>query len=134
MIAMPGPPPWHMEVPGLVVESELQLPAYTTATATQNPSSDCDLHHSSWQCGILNPMIRPGDQTHLLVDIILVSYLQAIRGTPQVCDSNFKKAIWVLARFESQPMGSSPSPSLGWVRVLAPRFESQSGVHGFNST
>ena len=28
--------PWHMEVPSLGVESELQLPAYTTATATQN--------------------------------------------------------------------------------------------------
>ena len=30
--------PVHMKVPGLGVESELQLPAYTTATATQGPS------------------------------------------------------------------------------------------------
>ena len=29
-----GPHPWHMEVPRLGVESELQMPAYTTATAT----------------------------------------------------------------------------------------------------
>ena len=29
---------WHMEVPRLRVELELQLPAYTTATATQDPS------------------------------------------------------------------------------------------------
>ena len=28
-----GPHPWHMEVPRLEVELELQLPAYTTATA-----------------------------------------------------------------------------------------------------
>ena len=28
---------WHREVPRLGVESELQLPAYTTATATQDP-------------------------------------------------------------------------------------------------
>ena len=28
--------PWHMEVPRLGVKSELQLPAYTTATATQD--------------------------------------------------------------------------------------------------
>ena len=29
------------------VESELPLPAYTTATATPDPSLICDLHHSS---------------------------------------------------------------------------------------
>ena len=29
----------HMEVPRLEVELELQLPAYTTATATRDPSS-----------------------------------------------------------------------------------------------
>ena len=28
---------WHMEVPKLGVESEVQLPAYTRATATQDP-------------------------------------------------------------------------------------------------
>ena len=30
--------PWHMEVPRLGVESEQQLLAYATATATQGPS------------------------------------------------------------------------------------------------
>ena len=30
-----------MEVPGLGVESELQLPAYATATATPDPSHVC---------------------------------------------------------------------------------------------
>ena len=49
-----GLPPRHMEVPGLGVELELQLPAYTTATETQDLSHGCDLHHSSWQCWILN--------------------------------------------------------------------------------
>ena len=42
-----GPLPWHMEVPMLGVKSELQLPAYTTATATQDPSHICNLHHSN---------------------------------------------------------------------------------------
>ena len=32
-----------MEVPRLEVESELQLPAYTTATAMQDPSLNCNL-------------------------------------------------------------------------------------------
>ena len=34
---------WHMEVPTLGVESELQLPSYTTATATPDLSCVCDL-------------------------------------------------------------------------------------------
>ena len=51
------PHPRHMEVPKLGVESELQLLAYTTATATAtwDPSCICDLHHSSWQRWILSP-------------------------------------------------------------------------------
>ena len=40
-----GPHLWHMEVPRLGVESQLQLPAY--ATATQDPSHVFALHHSS---------------------------------------------------------------------------------------
>ena len=52
----------HMEVPRLGVKSELQLLAYTTVTATPDPSRICDLHCSSdntrslteWQQG-LNP-------------------------------------------------------------------------------
>ena len=39
----------HMEVPRLRVKSELQLLAYTTATATPDLNHVCDLHHSSWQ-------------------------------------------------------------------------------------
>ena len=38
---------WHMDVPRLGVQWELQLPAYTTATATQDLSGICDLHHHS---------------------------------------------------------------------------------------
>ena len=34
----------HMEIPRLVVELELLLPAYTTATATPDLSCVCDLH------------------------------------------------------------------------------------------
>ena len=39
--------PQPMEVPRLGVESELQLPAYTVATATRDPSRVCDQHRSS---------------------------------------------------------------------------------------
>ena len=43
----------HMEVPRLGVKSDLQLP---TATATLDLSQFLNLHHSSRQCQILNPL------------------------------------------------------------------------------
>ena len=43
-----GPHLWHMEVPRLVVELELQLQAYTTATEMPELNRICGLHHSSW--------------------------------------------------------------------------------------
>ena len=62
-----GPYPWHMEVPRLGLKLELQLPAYATATATRDLSLICDLHHSSWQGWILNPLSEARDQTHVLL-------------------------------------------------------------------
>ena len=41
--------------------------AYTTTTATQDPSRICDSHHSSRQCQILNPLSKARDQTHNLM-------------------------------------------------------------------
>ena len=58
----------HMEVPGLGVKSELQLPAYTTATATPDPNCLCDLHSSLWQCWILSLLSEARDRTHILMD------------------------------------------------------------------
>ena len=62
-----GLQPWHTEVPRLGVKSQLQLPAYTTATATQDPSQICDLHHSSRQQWILNPLREVRDRTRNLM-------------------------------------------------------------------
>ena len=56
----------HMEVPKQGVKLELQLPAYTTATAltaTQGPRSICDLSCSLQQCRIPHPLIRLGIET-----------------------------------------------------------------------
>ena len=47
---------------------DLQLPTYTTATATQDLSRVCNLHRSSWQRWILNPLSEVRDQTCILVD------------------------------------------------------------------
>ena len=56
-----------MEVPRLGVQSELQLPAYTTATAMQDPSRLCDLHPSSPQRRILKPPSEARDRTRNLM-------------------------------------------------------------------
>ena len=63
-----GPHLGHMEVPRLGVVLELQPPAYTTATAMLDPSHVCDLHHSSWQRLIPDPLSKARDGTFLLMD------------------------------------------------------------------
>jgi len=56
------------EVPRLVVELELQLPAYTTATTTWDPSHVCKLHHSSQHHQIPDTLSKARDQTHVFTD------------------------------------------------------------------
>ena len=56
--------------------------AYTTATATWNPSCICSLHHSSRQYWILNALREARDWTHILMDPSLVCYPWATMGTP----------------------------------------------------
>ena len=64
----------------LGVESELQLPAYATATAMQDPSGICDLHHSSPQRQILNRLSEARDQTRNLMDTSRVHNLLSHDG------------------------------------------------------
>ena len=73
-----------MEVPRLGVESELQLPAYTTATAMQDPSCIFDLYHSSQQHQILNPTEWGQDQNCNLMDTSWVRFCWATMGTPVI--------------------------------------------------
>ena len=76
-----GPHLGHIEAPRLGVESELQLPSYTTATATSDPSCVCNLYHSSRQRRILNPLSGARDGTHILMDISQICYCWATTGT-----------------------------------------------------
>ena len=48
----------HMEVPRLLVESELQLPAYTTTTATQGIQATC-VTTAHGNTGSLTHLVRP---------------------------------------------------------------------------
>ena len=57
-----------MDVPRLGIQSELQLPAHTTAAAMPDLSHVCDLHHSLRQHQILDTLSKARDQTHVLMD------------------------------------------------------------------
>ena len=58
--------PRAYEVPGLGVESELQLPAYATAIAGSEPY--LQIYRNSQQHWILNTVSKARDQTHILMD------------------------------------------------------------------
>ena len=76
---------WHKDVSRLGVKSELQLPAYTTATATNDLSHICDLHHSLWQHHILNPVREARDRTCILMDTSQVhNPLSHNRNSPDI--------------------------------------------------
>ena len=61
-----------MEDPGLGVESELQLLADATATATWDQSRVCNLHHLS----------KAREQTHISIDTSRVCVPRATMGGP----------------------------------------------------
>ena len=71
----------HMEVPRLGDKLELQLLAYATDTAMLDPSHICNLHHSSWQHRILNPLSKVRNWIHILMDISRFHYHWATMGT-----------------------------------------------------
>ena len=76
-----GPHPRHMEDPRLGVKLELQLPAQATTTATHSPKHVCNLHHSSLQRQIPDPLRKPRDWTCVLMGTSWVSYCWATMGT-----------------------------------------------------
>lgn len=74
-----------MEVPRLGVELELQMLAYTTATATRDPS-----HTAHWQCWIPDSLSKARDQTRILMDPSWIHFCCAMTGILQTI-SFFKK-------------------------------------------
>ena len=63
----------HMEVPGLGAESELQLLAYATATATLDQATSVTLRHGLWQHQTLNLLSKARDHTLILMDTMSCS-------------------------------------------------------------
>ena len=56
--------------------------AYTTASATPDPSHVCDLYWSSGQCQILNPTSEARNRTQVFMGTSQVRYCWVTMGTP----------------------------------------------------
>ena len=50
-----------------------EMPAYTTATTVQDPSCVCDLHHSSQQHQIFNPLSKARNHQNFFLKCLLNS-------------------------------------------------------------
>ena len=88
-----------MEAPRQGVQLELQLLAYTTATTTQDLSCICNLHHSSRQCRIPDPLRKARDQTSILIDTSWVPFCCTTTGTPSYSILEYLK-VWKQATKE----------------------------------
>ena len=64
----------HMGISRLAVKLERPSPVYTTAIATQGPSHVWDLHHSSQQHWIPDPLGEARDGTHILMATSQIHY------------------------------------------------------------
>ena len=65
------------------VQLELLPLAYARATATPDPSFICDLHHSSRQRWILNPLSKARDRSYNLTVPSQIPFHCAMMGTPR---------------------------------------------------
>ena len=63
-----GPHLWHMGGSQARGQTGAAAEAHTTATAVQDVSRICTLHHSLQQCQLLNPLSEARDQTHNLLE------------------------------------------------------------------
>ena len=76
-----GPHLPHMEVPRL--EANRRYSRQPRATAMQDPSHVCDLHHSSLQHQILNSLNEARDQTYNLMVPSQIHFCCTVMGTPR---------------------------------------------------
>ena len=96
------------------------MPATATATATStvvwDPSHACNLHYSSRQCSILNPLSEARDQTSVLIDTSQVL-------DPLSHDGNSSN------HFLEEKSGIKVSAGLIFLRVLPPQLAFLLSLH-----
>ena len=109
-----GPLPQYMEDPWSRVELELKPLAYARATATQDLSRVCNLHHSSRQRRILNPLNKARDQTRNRMVPSRICFCCATTGTPLSLSLSLS-----LSFFRATPTAYGCSQARGWTRTVA---------------
>ena len=95
--------PRHIEIPRLGGEFELQLPAYTTATETADPSHVCEPHHSSRQRQILDPLSYARDGAYNLMVPGWIRFHCTPVGTPWLAIFN-PSSLWIRLSTVSWPL------------------------------
>ena len=116
-----GSNPRHMEVPRLGVQLELQLLPYATATAMQDPSCICNLHHSSRQCQILNLLSKARDWTCILTETMWDSLPAESQLELQNCPH------FLTAPKPEQHFASLSIPFLTWNQQIVSYFSNEDG-------
>ena len=79
-----GPHPQLMEIPRLQVKLELQAASLHHSHSNMGSETCCDLHHSSRQQWILNPLSKARDPTQVLTDTSQLHYYWATMRTPRL--------------------------------------------------
>ena len=67
---------------------------YIIATAIPDLSCICNLHHSSWQCWITDPLSEARDQTHIHIDTSQICFHCATMGIPSVYFLKLEVPLW----------------------------------------
>ena len=79
---------------------QMQLPAYATAAVKPYPSCICNLHHSSQQCQIPEPLSEARDQTCILMDTSGIHFCCTTMGTPY--SYSYKYSFSLLVQFHTE--------------------------------
>ena len=112
----------HMGVPRLEVDSELQLPAHTRATATRDLSHICDLHQSSWQHQSPDPLSKARDPTHILIDTSRIHFCCTARGRPSLSALEDQVPVLQETFIDHHRQKQSCSPLNSWSILLISPF------------
>ena len=124
-LSLLGPHPQHMEVFRLGVESELQLLAYTTATAMWDPSHLFNLHHSHSNAGS-ETCLRPIPQIMAMQGQILNPLSKARDGIRNLMVPSLKQPrlfffFFFFLFFRTTPTAHGSSQARGQIRATVAR-------------
>ena len=97
----------------------LQLLDYATDTATSDPSCICNLHHSSRQHRILNPLSKARGRTQILMVPSWIHFCCTTKGTPNYC----------YCFFRTTPKAYGSSQARGQIQASAASLHHSSWQH-----